>query len=207
MRSPRAIAEESAYRPTLVLAAAHVVVGALARGVWRLTVRGLRNVPADGPLIVASNHVSLSDGPMLTVALGGRRCLRFLGKVELFRVPVLGWFLKAVGGIPVDRGRGDVPALRAAVDVVRGGGCLGLFPEGTRSKDGRSGAAKAGLGFLARETRAWVVPAKLVNTDRFPAPCRIEVRFGAPMRFEGAPKDRQACLDFAGAVMERVRSL
>ncbi|MFA6317958.1 MAG: lysophospholipid acyltransferase family protein [Elusimicrobiota bacterium] len=183
------------------------VASALARTVWRLKVRGLENVPREGPLIVASNHVSLCDGPMLAVALGLDRPVCFLTKEELFRVPVFGWYLSAVGNIPVDRSRGDVSALRAAVERVRAGGCLGMFPEGTRVKGRARGAVKAGVGFLARETGARVVPARLVNTDRFPAPHRVEVRFGEAMTFRGDPGDRAACRAFAEELMERVRRL
>ncbi|MBI4677094.1 MAG: 1-acyl-sn-glycerol-3-phosphate acyltransferase [Elusimicrobia bacterium] len=203
------------YRPTLVRRLSQAMASALARSFWRLEVKGLENVPREGPLIVASNHVSVCDGPMLTIALGQGRCLRFLAKTELFRVPLLGWWLEEVGNIPVDRGRGDVPAMRAAVEMVRRGGCLGVFPEGTRGvggatpgrRPGQPRAVKPGVGFLARETGARVVPARLVNTDRFPAPHRIEVRFGEPMKFEGDAGDRSACQDFAHALMERINTL
>jgi 1-acyl-sn-glycerol-3-phosphate acyltransferase len=120
---------------------------------------------------------------------------------------MLGWFLSSVGNIPVDRARGDVSAMRAAVDMVRAGGCLGMFPEGTRVKAGKAVTVKAGVGFLARETGARVLPARLVNTDRFPVTRRVEVRFGEPMTFRGDPGDKAACQDFAHALMERIRKL
>ncbi|MBI5623212.1 MAG: 1-acyl-sn-glycerol-3-phosphate acyltransferase [Elusimicrobia bacterium] len=183
------------------------LVEALARTLWPLKVSGLEHVPGEGPLIVASNHVSLCDGPMLSVALGDARGLRFLAKAELFKVPGLGCYLSAVGNIPVDRSRGDVAAMRAAVTMVRSGGCLGMFPEGTRGKGQGAGTAKPGVGFLARETGAPVVPARVVNTDRFPMPHRVEVRFGPPMVFQGDPEDKKACRDFAEELMERIRKL
>ncbi len=172
-----------------------------------LKVSGLEHVPERGPLLVAGNHVSNLDGPVLAVAIGPKRFLRGLGKIELYRVPVLGWYLKNAGTIPVERGKGDVGAMRAAIELLRGGGALGLFPEGTRSKTGKPGRPKAGVGFLAAMSGAPVLPARIVGTDRFPKTRPLEVRFGPPLRFSGEDRGRARCQEFAEQVMERVLKL
>lgn len=132
--------------------------------------------------------------------------MRGIGKAELFQVPVLGWYLRNAGAIPLDR-RGDVTAMRAARDLVAGGGCLLMFPEGTRSKDGKRGKARAGVGFLAGLTGAKVVPAHVLNTERFPPRGPVEVRFGEPLSFDGDPHDRKSCLDFGELVLDRAFKL
>ncbi len=186
---------------------ANAAVLALIRAVWGLRVAGLEHVPARGPVILAANHVSNLDGPVLSVGASSVRCVRALAKVELFRVPVLGWFLRRMGTIPIDRRAGDVRALRAALEVLEAGGCLGVMPEGTRSKTGVPGRAKAGLGFLASVSQAAVVPARIVNTERCWRLRPLEVRFGPAMRFQGPAGDRQACRKFAQDVLDRVFTL
>ncbi|MBI5631109.1 MAG: 1-acyl-sn-glycerol-3-phosphate acyltransferase [Elusimicrobia bacterium] len=179
----------------------------LARSVWRLKVSGLEHVPRRGPVILAANHVSLADGPVLAVAAGSVRSPHFLGKAELFLVPLLGWYLRRTGVIPLERRGGDISAMRAAVEHLRGGGCLALFPEGTRSKTGVPGAPKAGVSFLAGRTGAEVVPVRLVNTARAARLYPLEARFGPGLRFEGDIADRDACLAFARDVMAHILAL
>ena len=189
----------------------HRIVGPLGRrlldSVWGLKVAGLDNLPRQGAAIVACNHVSNADPLVIGFAVYPVRSLRYLAKVELFRVPVVGWFIHQVGAIPLDRSRADVAAVRSAVAVLDKGRCLAIFPEGTRSKDGRAGRPKAGVGYLAGQTGAPVVPARLVNTDRLLSFRSVEVRFGPPLRFAGDPGDRRRCQDFAHMVMDRVFSL
>jgi len=174
---------------------------------WRLQVSGLEHIPARGAVIVACNHVANVDPPLVGWAALPVRSLRYLAKRELFRVPVLGWFLRNVGAIPLDRGRSDVAAVRAALEVLGRGRCLLVFPEGTRSKDGRPGRPRGGVGFLAGRSGAPVVPARVVNTDRLLTFRPLAVRFGAPLRFTGDPADRGQCQAFAELVMGRVFSL
>ncbi len=179
---------------------------ALFRTVWRLRIVGLENVPLQGGVIFAGNHVANLDGPLIAIALWGRRYLRAMAKAELYSIPVLGWFLTGTGTIPVDR-RGDIGAMRTAAAVLQNGGALGLLPEGTRSKDGRPGKPRAGVGFLAGLTKVPVVPVHLIGTRRWPWTTRVEARFGPPLFYEGAPDDREAALAFAQRVMDRVFSL
>lgn len=199
--------EDEAEKMPRIRRVSHRFLHFFFRFVWTLKVAGLENVPRAGPVIIAFNHISWWDGPVAIFGLGFTRYLRFPGKAELFDTPLLGWFLKEVGMFPLNRGRSDVQAIRTAVDLVRQGGSLGLFPEGTRSKTGLIGRPKAGVGFLARETGAPVVPARLLNTDKLFYFRPLEVRFGPPLRFEGGAGDRAECQNFAQKVMDRIAAL
>ena len=188
------------------------VAGFLGRGllfsVWRLKVTGLEHVPRQGAAILASNHVSNIDPPLVGFAAFQIRSLRYMAKMELFRIPGMGWFLRHVAGaIPLDRGRPDLAAVRTALEILGRGRCLVIFPEGTRSKDGRPLRPRGGVGFLAGKTGVPVVPVRVVNTDRFLRLSRLEVRFGPPLRFSGDPADREQCQAFAHLVMDTVFSL
>ncbi len=183
------------------------VINASARAFWGLRVSGLEHIPADGPLIIAGNHASLADAPFLFCAAGSRRLVSFLAKAELFRNPVSSWFFTNSGCIPLDRSRGDVSAMRGALEFLGRGGCLGLFPQGTRARPGKEPKLKPGLGFLAALGKAPVVPARLVGMDRFPFARPLSIRFGPAMEFSGDPHSREDCVAFAQRVMTRIFEL
>ena len=132
---------------------------------WR--VEGVQRVPASGPVLLASNHLSYFDP--IAVAnltdLAGRR-VRYLAKAELFRNPVLGAALRSMGQIPVERGTGDTSALDAAADALRKGECVHVFPEGTISDDLEPMAGKTGLARLARAAGVDVLPVGVWGTHR-----------------------------------------
>jgi 1-acyl-sn-glycerol-3-phosphate acyltransferase len=170
-----------------------VVIG-IVRGIigpaMPLRVAGTENVPADGPLIVVSNHLSNADPPILIVAFP--RPLFFMGKIELFRNPILGWIVRKFGGFPVERGTADRAALRHALKVLDQGIALGIFPEGGRSKTGALRPGLPGVGLLALQSGAPVLPVGLTGTEVYPVngdwPLRrppgtrggVGVRFGEP---------------------------
>ncbi|HVE14479.1 MAG TPA: lysophospholipid acyltransferase family protein [Elusimicrobiota bacterium] len=170
-----------------------------------MRVEGTEHIPARGPLLVAANHVSWIDPPLVSMAVYSVRFPQFMAKEELFRVPLLGFFLDGIACIPLDRSKGDVGAIRRALEVLASGGCVGVFPEGTRSRDGKPRRPKAGVGLLARTSGAPVVPARVWNTDKFLAR-PLRVRFGPPLRFDGG-EDRSACQAFAERVMESIFAL
>lgn len=173
--------------------------------IWGVKVTGLDLVPRSGPLIAAFNHSSLLDGPLVGAAIAPARRPCFLGKKELFQYPVLGWFLKNAGSIPLDRGSADHAAMRAALEILERGGAIGLSPEGTRVKPGSVRAPKLGVSFLAAKTGARVVPIRLVGTAEFPRRFPLEVRFGSPL---AAPAEgREAASSFARAVMDAIYAL
>ena len=177
----------------------------LLGAVWGVKVTGLDLVPRSGPLIAAFNHASLLDGPLVSAAIAPARQPRFLGKKELFRYPLLGWFMRNGGAIPLDRGTGDHAAMRAALGILERGGSIALSPEGTRVKPGQVRPPKAGVSFLAAKTGARVVPIHLVGTAEFPRRFPLEVRIGSPL---AAPAEgREAASSFARALMDAIYAL
>lgn len=131
-------------------------------GLWlkvctRIRVLGLRNVPKTGGLIIASNHASYLDPPAIG-AFCRMRSVHFMARDTLFRKPLLGWHLRRVGVISLDRERGDVRAMKTAIHLLQGGAAVSLFPEGTRTMDGNLQPPKPGVGFLVAKGRAPVVP-------------------------------------------------
>jgi 1-acyl-sn-glycerol-3-phosphate acyltransferase len=165
----------------------------LARCFTRVRVEGdFDAIPREGPLILASNHISNADpvivGAWFTPRLGRR--VHWLGKREMFDWPVVGWMARNGGVVPVDRARADVEAFRLAERVLDAGHVMMVFPEGTRSPTGQLQRPKDGLAMLALRTNAMIVPIGVSNTDRVwpkgrPIP-RIgghaTMRFGAPFR-------------------------
>lgn len=144
---------------------------------------GSDRIPREGPVIIASNHVSNWD-PVL-VGLGCPREIHFMAKQELFRNPFMRWLITAYNALPVRRSEADHRALRLASKVLKRGGALLMFPEGTRSTDGELGSAKAGVGFLACTTGAPVVPAAIVGSSTLKSAVTrktpLRVAFGEPV--------------------------
>ena len=168
---------------------ARFAVWVLLKVMWRIEVRGAEHVPRDGPLIVAANHVAYMDPPSLGAALP--RPIQYMAKSELFRIPVLGAIIRAVGTYPVDRGKGDIQAIRRSLEVLRGGGAIGIFPEGTRNLDGRA-TVHTGVALLAAYSGAPVQPAYIWGSARAKHLHKIIVAFGPPLHF---PKKSKADRD------------
>ncbi|MCC6442792.1 MAG: 1-acyl-sn-glycerol-3-phosphate acyltransferase [Armatimonadetes bacterium] len=154
----------------------------------RPRVEGHERIPATGPVILVSNHLSMADPPFL----GGmvRRPVRFMAKEELFRVPLLGSLVRALGTFPVRRGAADRSALRQCLAWLEAGEVVGLFPEGTRSPDGRLQKLEQGIAYIALKSKAPVVPVAIQGTEKllaphakFPRPARLLIRFGPPLAF------------------------
>lgn len=164
-----------------------------------IRVEGREHVPAHGPVILASNHLSFVDSIVIRLAVPRR--VTFLTKAEYFagrglRGRLVRWFFTAAGSVPVRRGthRAARAALDAACEILAGGKVIGIYPEGTRSLDGRLYRGRTGVAWLALTSRAPVVPVALLGTERvqpvgkrLPRPHRVTVRFGAPLRFIGDP--------------------
>lgn len=138
------------------------VIKTIATPIAKLLIRhksfGKENIPMDRGFILCCNHTSMIDIAALVVTCP--RMIRFMGKEELFRNPVTKWFFRKMGGFPIARGKGDTDAIEFAETLVREGGVLGIFPEGTRTKDpeGRPGKGKAGVALIASATGADVLP-------------------------------------------------
>lgn len=177
---------------------------------WRrLRIIGEENIPANGPLLVACNHTSNRDPVLLGAYFP--RTLFAMAKREMYINRPIAWFLAGCNCIPVDRGGADRRAVSRALDVLRRGGRLLIFVEGTRSRDGTMHRAEAGIGFLARKSGAPVLPIAISGTD-ISGPRRgilrrreIVVRYGEP--FEIAPNELRDDAAIADQVAERVALL
>jgi 1-acyl-sn-glycerol-3-phosphate acyltransferase len=163
------------------------IVTPLFRIWFRMRVTGAEHIPASGPAIVAPNHKSFWDSFFIGVCT--KRHVRFMAKVELIEARY-GRLLVRLGAFPVRRGQSDAEALETARIVLRQGGLLALFPEGTRVRDPEQlGAPRRGAGRLALEERAPLVPAAISGSEDiflgpFPRPRRVQVAFAEPIRVE-----------------------
>ncbi len=181
-----------------------------------VTVRGREHLPSTGGVIVAANHLSLLDVPLLGYAIP--RESRFPAKPELFANVLLARFLLSLGGFPIARGEGDRKALSFSEQVLRDGGVLGLFPEGTRSRDGSLRTFHRGVALLAMGAGVPIVPAAIAGTDvslppgtSLPRPARMTVTFGPPEWPVPVPSDpaskKAESLRLVGRVHDRVQAL
>lgn len=179
--------------------------GGAFRTVWRMRVHGGENVPADGPVIIACNHVSYFDPPVLGTACPRR--ISYMAKEELFHIPVLGPAIRAVGAYPVDREGSATAAVKRSVEVLRGGGVIGIFPEGGRNLSGAA-QARGGVALLASLGKAPVVPARLTGTDAAKRLQAFRVYFGPALRLPADRKaSREEMANFTDQVMRAIRSL
>jgi len=164
----------------------------LLRFFYRVRVDGLEHLPPDGAVILASNHVSFCDSFFLPMVL--KRRVTFVAKAEYFDDPKTAWFFRAVGQIPIKRSGGSASqgALDAASDVLAGGGLFGIYPEGTRSPDGRLYRGHTGVARLALKLGVPVLPVAMIGTReaqpigqvRPNAFVPVTVRIGRPLRFD-----------------------
>ncbi|MFA6582775.1 MAG: lysophospholipid acyltransferase family protein [Elusimicrobiaceae bacterium] len=190
------------------------ICAAVLKTVFRLRGEGLENIPRTGALIIACNHLSEADPPALDVLVTKIRPVRFMAKVELFRVPFIGGVMKSINAIPVDRKRegGDLNALRRSVEALVSGECVAIFPEGTRAANVRL-EPKSGIGFIACKSGAQVVPAHITGSDRFPYPARISVKFGKPFSWSdfisenGQADKKESYKLFSLKVMDEIEKL
>ncbi len=172
---------------------------------WRMRVSGAQNVPAAGAVIVACNHISYFDPPLLGTACPRR--IRYMAKASLFKIPILGPLIAGFGAYPVDRTGPPMAAVRRSVDVLRGGGVIGIFPEGTRNLDGTV-QARGGVALLASLGKAVVVPAAVVGTRNPARFRRFEVIFGSPLSLPAGRKaTREELANFTEQVMQAIHKL
>jgi 1-acyl-sn-glycerol-3-phosphate acyltransferase len=161
---------------------------AIAKTFFNYRVIGAENMIEEGPCIIAANHCSYLDPPLVGIAC--KRAIHYLARKSLLDVPVLGRILPELNVIPVDQKNADRSALMGAIRVVRNGGAVLIFPEGTRSPDGNLQAPQPGLGMIAAKTGAPVVPARirgsyesLPRDSFYPRSTEISVSLGHPILF------------------------
>jgi 1-acyl-sn-glycerol-3-phosphate acyltransferase len=181
-------------------------------GSWR--VEGRDNVPDKGALLLAPNHISLLDPPLVGCAL--RRSAYFMAKAELFEKPFLRWLCRGLQAFPVQRGSGDRAALKHTLDLLASGEAVTMFPEGTRSQTGELGEPELGIGMIAYRAGVPIVPIAIAGTDEmlprtggFLRRARVRIRFGKPIPLpavEGKP-GREEYAALAAQVMDAIRTL
>lgn len=177
----------------------------LLRVVWRLRVIHPERVPATGAVILACNHVSYLDPPILGAAL--RRPVTYLAKKELFAIPVLGPVIRALGAYPLDREAGGAAAIRVALRVLKEGRCVGIFPEGTRNLDGTA-PEKGGAALLGALSGATVVPAAISGSRDAKRLHRITIIYGEPLTVTRQRKaDGDDLEKWTKEIMSRIRAL
>jgi 1-acyl-sn-glycerol-3-phosphate acyltransferase len=182
-----------------------IIVGPFARLIWRPEIQGLENVPDEGPAIIASNHLSFCDSLLLPLVVPRR--ITFLAKSDYFtgrglKGRLIAWFFRSVGQVPVDRsgGRASEAAIDTGLRVLGQHHLLGIYPEGTRSPDGKLYRGRTGVARMALEARVPVIPVGVIGTDKVQPPGkmmlrlgRVTVRFGEPLdfaRYQGLEDDR-----------------
>lgn len=200
----------------------HIVIGPWLRVLFRPWLEGTKNIPASGPAIMASNHLSFSDSFFLALVLP--RPITFLAKSDYFTGRgIKGWatrvFFTSVGQVPVDRsgGRASEAAIATATRILGEGQLLGIYPEGTRSPNGTMYRGKTGLARMALEAHAPIVPVAMINTYEIQPPgrlrprlMRVGIRVGAPLdfsRYEGLEDDRFVLRSVTDEVMYELMRL
>ena len=198
------------------------VLGPIMRLMFRTRVEGVENIPGDGPVILAGNHLTFIDSVIMPLTCD--RQVFFIGKDEYvtgkgLKGRLMAWFFTGVGMIPVDRdgGRGGVAALMTGRRILEEGHVFGIYPEGTRSPDGRLYRGRTGIARLTLMTGAPVVPFAVIGTDKLqpggaglPRPGTVTVRFGEAMefsRYEGMDRDRYVLRAVTDSVMTEVMRL
>jgi 1-acyl-sn-glycerol-3-phosphate acyltransferase len=165
---------------------------------FRWKVYHAERVPLHGPVILAANHASYLDPPL--VGSGLHRAINYLARDNLFKYPGLGWLLRSWNAVPVDRDGGGGAGLKAILDRLLAGGGIILFPEGTRSPDGQLRPGRSGIGLTVIKSNALVVPVRVFGTFKawgrqssLPRPRHVEVKYGQPMDFAVLRQEAKTC--------------
>ena len=173
---------------------------------FRARVYGRENIPAEGAVILAANHASNIDPPLMASLID--RPVSYMAKIELFENPIFGAAIRRCHAFPVKRGESDRGAIKAAVTVLKEERVLGLFPEGTRSKTGKLQKAEAGVALIAAMTGAPIVPVAILNTHRIFANGgllpQLRIMYGQPISFQGDRKSKEALDAFSAEIMAHI---
>ncbi|MGW1160085.1 lysophospholipid acyltransferase family protein [Streptomyces sp. NPDC002513] len=200
----------------------YVLLGPLLRLVFRPRIEGLDHVPATGPAIIAGNHLSFSDHFLMPAIL--RRRITFLAKAEYFTGPgvkgrLTAAFFRSIGQIPVDRSGREAgqAAVREGLRVLGGNDLLGIYPEGTRSHDGRLYKGKVGVAVMALKAQCPVIPCAMIGTFEAQPPGRtiphvhpVTIRFGTPLdfsRYTGLENEKAVLRAVTDEIMYAILSL
>lgn len=162
---------------------------------YSLRYEGLKNIPKDTSVIYVSNHRTYADPPLVGARARGK--LAFMAKEELFKNPVFAWLIRSLGAFPVARGKGDTAVLDTAVERLSEGKSLMIFPEGTRSKDGKVGRGHSGAAVIAARSGKPMIPVGIVFGEKLRFRSKVTVKYGEPImpqdyvEISDAPNPRQ----------------
>jgi 1-acyl-sn-glycerol-3-phosphate acyltransferase len=190
----------------MIYALGRVIMTVWYRLFFRWRVIGRENIP-DGPMILCSNHISNWD-PITVGLCVRRRKVHFMAKEELFRVPVVAFLVRALQAFPVKRGAADKASLKYAVELLRSGKIVAMFPEGTRSKTGIPGKGHPGVAMIAHRAKVPVVPMAIIGNYKLFSP--LVVRIGKPMDLQTDYEQKSSSALFhaiSERIMGQIRSL
>lgn len=160
---------------------AKYIVLAVIKVIYRVQVEGIENIPKKGPVIICPNHISFLDPPIVGALLNRR--IYFMAKAELFKNVIFGYILrKGLGAFPVKRGTSDLSAIKTALNHLKNGQAIGIFPEGTRSKNGMLQKAEPGVSMLAVRSHAAVIPVGIKSNYRLFS--KVIIRIGKPINLD-----------------------
>jgi len=170
---------------------------------YRIEVIGKENIPKTGGVLICSNHINNFDP--LVVGTTTPRPIHFMAKEELFNVPVLGKIVSNVKAFPVKRGMSDREALRKGLSVLKEEEVLGLFPEGTRSKDGNLGKGLTGAGFFALRTKAEVIPCAIIGPYKTFG--KLKIVYGKPIEMNSLREQKASAEVVTDVIMDNIKQL
>lgn len=182
---------------------AKTVVFSALKPLYRFEVVGTEHFPKDGGILLCSNHINALDPPV--VGILAPRPVHFMAKAELFNVPLLKGILPGVNAFPVKRGLSDRDALRTAIKLLKSGEVVGLFPEGTRSKDGKLGKGFSGAGFFALRGEANVVPCAIIGP--YKPFKKLKVVYGEPIDIAPYRERKASANEVTEKIMEKIAEL
>ncbi len=177
----------------------------LARGFFSLKTYGRNNFPQKGKVIIAPNHMSYFDPPIVGVAV--RREIYSLGKKELFRISLFGKILKAINVLPIKRGGASGGSLKKVIECLNRGEGVVVFPEGTRSRDGNIGKAKRGIGLLVVKAKAPVLPVLVEYSNNFFNFKSVKVKFGKLLYYNDFPENKESYETISNDIIKQIKKL
>jgi 1-acyl-sn-glycerol-3-phosphate acyltransferase len=182
---------------------ARAIVGGLLKPYYRIETIGIENFPSEGGVLLCTNHIDNLDPPVVGVT--APRPVHFMAKEELFSIPIIGKIVPHLNAFPVKRGMSDREALRKGLAVLKEGKVLGLFPEGTRSKNGELGKGLAGAGFFALRTDAKVVPCAIIGP--YQGFRRLKVVYGKPIAIDELRNQKASAEETTEVIMMAIKEL
>ncbi|MDX8359862.1 MULTISPECIES: lysophospholipid acyltransferase family protein [Bacillaceae] len=176
------------------------IVWGILKPLFRIKIIGSENIPKEGSVLICSNHISVLDPPV--VGITSTRPIHFMAKEELFRVPILKTAISNLNAFPVKRGMGDRSAIRNGLAILNDNKALGIFPEGTRNKEGNLGKGLAGVGFFALRSNALVVPCAIIGPYK---PFRkLYVVYGRPVDITEMRKQKASASEVTDVIMNAI---